>query len=237
MAYSIASERCKSHFQPSARSSCLLGTLKEAGQYLERRLSSQPTYAPGLEIRGTIATGLAYTTPETADTMRDDTASQASYTLIYPLYLALLAQRTDPALKASDMFSEKALPLFELTRRACVWQLVLEVLGSGLTRAESVKPAYAKALAANMASLEYPSLKLPQPIFIGIGEFDTDAPAHLQLELAKRACVAGTTAEAHLYAGTLHDAAVTASLRGAIRFADKVLAGEAITSVCEPEVE
>ena len=41
-------------------------------------LPLQPSYAPDLDIRGTMATGLAYTTSETADTMRDDTASQAS---------------------------------------------------------------------------------------------------------------------------------------------------------------
>ncbi len=135
------------------------------------------------------------------------------------------------------MFSDKALPLFEMTRRACVWQLALEVLGSGLTRAESVKPGYTTALAANMHLLEYQSLKLPTPLFVGIGELDVDAPARLQLELVKSACAAGTTVEAHLYAGVRHDAAVTVSLPAAIRFADKALAGDAITPVCMPEAE
>jgi hypothetical protein len=136
--------------------------------------------------------------------MRDETANQPSYTLIYPLYIGLMAQQTDPMPKASEMFSEKALPLFEMTRRACVWQLALEVISSGLTRAESVKPGYATALAANIHLMEYSSLKLPKPIFIGIGELDYDAPARLQLALAKNACAAGTTVEAHLYAGVPH---------------------------------
>ena len=222
---------------PAIGKKLLLAGYSQGGGAVFGAAALQPSYAPDLDISGTMATGLAYTTPETAATMRDNTASQVSYTLIYPLYLALVAQQADSALKASDMFDEKALPLFEMTRRACVWQLALEALGSGLTRAQSVKQGYAKALAANMALLEYPSLKLPQPIFIGIGELDNDAPARLQLELAKRACSAGTTVEAHLYAGTTHDAAVTASLRGAISFADKLLAGEAIAPVCMPEVE
>ena len=87
-----------------------------------------------------------------------------------------MAQQADPTLKASEMFSDKALPLFEMTRRACVWQLALEVLGSGLTRAESVKPGYTTALAANMHLLEYQSLKLPTPLFVGIGELDVVVP-------------------------------------------------------------
>jgi pimeloyl-ACP methyl ester carboxylesterase len=197
----------------------------------------QPAYAPELEVRGTIATGAGYITPDTAKTMRDDTANQAGYTLIYPLYIALLAQQADPSLKASDMFTDKALPLFEMTRRACVWQMVLEVLGSRLTRAESIKPGYATALEANIGLLEYPSLKLPQPVFMGVGELDTDAPSRLQLSLAKDACAAGTTVEAHLYAGMTHDAAVTMSLPDAIRFADKVLADETVKPVCTPEAE
>lgn len=197
----------------------------------------QPTYAPGLDIRGIIASGTSYTTPETVATMRKETANQASYTLIYPLYVALVMQQFDPALKESDMFSDKALPLFEATRHACLGQLVVDVLSSGLTRNESIKPGYAAALDKLVPLLDYPSLKLPKPVFMGIGELDSDAPARLQLELAKKACAAGTTVEAHLYAGATHDAAVAFSLPAALRFADKVMAGEAITPVCAPEDE
>jgi hypothetical protein len=124
-----------------------------------------PSYAPGLDVRGIIATGVPYVAPETVAIMRQNTADRASYTRMYPLYLGLMAQQFDPILKASDMFTDKALPLFELTRRACVWQLALEALASGLTRAESVKPGYAKALAPLLALREYPSLKLPQPVY------------------------------------------------------------------------
>jgi pimeloyl-ACP methyl ester carboxylesterase len=127
----------------------------------------QPSYAPDLDIQGVITTGLGYTTPETVATMRKETASQASYTLIYPLYIALVAQQFDPALKESDMFSDKALPLFEATRHACLGQLVIDVLSSGLTRNESLKPGYAAALDKIVPVLDYPSLKLPKPVFMG----------------------------------------------------------------------
>jgi hypothetical protein len=51
-----------------------------------------------------------------------------------------------------------------------------------LTRAESVKAGYYKGLAANMSLLEYPSLKLSPPLFIGMREEDVDTPTRLQLE-------------------------------------------------------
>lgn len=222
---------------PSLGAKILLAGYSQGGGAVFGAAALQPSYAPDISILGTIATGLAYTTSENAATMRVATADQASYTLIYPLYIALMAQQADPSLKEADMFSAKALPLFEMTRRSCVWQLALEVLISGLTRTESVKPAYAAALAANVKLLEYPSLKLSQPVFIGIGELDTDAPARLQLELAKRACIAGTTVEAHLYAGMTHDAAVTRSLPDALHFADKLMTGEAIAPTCTPKAE
>jgi pimeloyl-ACP methyl ester carboxylesterase len=197
----------------------------------------QPSYAADIDIRGVITTGISYTTPETVATMRDATANQASYTLIYPLCIALVAQQSDPALKEADMFSDKALPLFEATRHACIGQLVIDALSAGLTRNESLKPGYAAALDKILPWLEYPSVKLAKPVFMGIGEMDSDAPARLQLALAKNACAAGTIVEAHLYAGGTHDAAVALSLPAAIRFADKVLAGEAIAPVCAPEDE
>ncbi len=197
----------------------------------------QPSYAPGLDIRGIVTTGVPYVTSETVATMRQGTANQASYTLMYPLFIGLMAQQSDPTLKAADMFTAKALPLFELTRRACVWQLALEALGSGLTRAESLKEGYAKALAANISRLQYPSLKLSQPVFIGIGEEDLDAPTRLQLDLTKKACAEGTTVEAHLYAGLTHYQALTRSLPDAVRFAQSVLAGKTIKPVCAPEAE
>jgi acetyl esterase/lipase len=197
----------------------------------------QASYAPGLDIRGIVASGVPYITPEPATTMRQDTANQVSYTLMYPLYIGLMAQQSNPTLKASDMFTEKALPLFELTRRACTWQLALEVLGSGLTRAESVKEGYARALMANMFLLETPSPKLSEPVFIGIGEDDTDAPTRLQLELVKRACAEGTIVEAHLYAGLTHYQTLTRSVPGAISFAERVLSGKTIKPACAPEAE
>ncbi|HEY3681339.1 MAG TPA: lipase family protein [Bradyrhizobium sp.] len=123
----------------------------------------QPAYAPDLDIRGVITTGMSYTTPETVATMRKETANQPSYTLIYPLYIALVAQQFDPALKETDMFSDKALPLFEATRHACLGQLVIDVLSFGLTRNEGLKPGYATALDKIVPLLDYPHSKCQNP--------------------------------------------------------------------------
>jgi hypothetical protein len=75
-------------------------------------------------------------------------------------------------------------------------------------------------------------LKLKAPLFIGIGASDGLAP--LELSLAKDACAAGTTVEAHLYADREHNGTVNSSLEDSIPFVKKVLAGKTIASVCSP---
>jgi hypothetical protein len=197
----------------------------------------QPSYAPELDIRGTIAMGMPYLMPQTIVGMRSATANQAGLTLIYPLYVGRLMQQMNPALRDTDLFTDKALPLFRQTLRGCVWRLALEVLVSRLTRNESVKPGYQKALEDIAPMFAYSSLRAPHPLFLAIGELDQDTPTRLQLEFAKDACAAGTTVEAHLYAGMTHDTNVARALDDGLRFADRAMKKAPITSACTPEAE
>ncbi len=57
----------------------------------------------------------------------------------------------------------------------------------------------------------------------------------LELALAKDAYAAGTTVNAHLYAGREHNGTVNASLADSIPFVKRVLAGETIVPVCSPK--
>jgi hypothetical protein len=163
---------------PDDRQESVARRLLARGRRCFRRGDASADLRAGLDIEGIITTGMSYTTPETVATMRKEAANQASYTLIYPLYIALVAQQFDPALKESDMFSDKALPLFEATRHACLGQLVIDVLSSGLTRNESLKPGYAAALDKIVPLLDYPTLKLSQPVFMGIGELNHRRPGY-----------------------------------------------------------
>ncbi len=222
-------------FPGVGRKVLLVGYSQGAGAVFEAA-AVQRSYAAELDIRGTIATGIPFSAEETAAARRAIGGLTAS-NLVYPLLIGLVAQQVDPSLRAADMFAEPALGLFELNRRGCVWQLVLEVLAARVTRGEGVRPGYAKALDAIAPLLAYSSMRLPQPLFVGIGAEDRDAPARLQLALVKQSCEAGTTVEAHLYAGMSHFAAVNRSVADAIRFADRVLGGEAVSPVCDPTAE
>ncbi len=194
-------------------------------------------YAPELGIRGTVATGVPYITsallkqPSRGDPNRPDP------TIAYTLYLGLFAQQTNPALGEADLFSPKALPVFELARTTCIGPLESDVTSAGLTRSNVYAQGFRAAFEANLPALEYTTLKLAQPIFIGTGQEDHDVAPSSQLALVKDACAAGTVVEAHLYAGLSHSPTVNASLKDSLPFVRKVLAGEPIAPVCEPSPE
>ncbi|MFL5256167.1 MAG: alpha/beta hydrolase, partial [Rhodopila sp.] len=93
---------------------------------------------------------------------------------------------------------------------------------------------FSEGFARVLPALQYTTLALKQPVFIGTGAEDRDVRPASQTQLAKDACAAGTTVEAHLYAGLSHSGAVNVSLKDSLPFVRKVMSGETITPVCEP---
>jgi pimeloyl-ACP methyl ester carboxylesterase len=198
------------------------------------------TYAPELNIRATVATGVIYNaSPATLaslapfDTSYHRDRNRIDPTLAYQFYSVLSAQQIDPSLKASDVLTDFALPLLEQARVSCLASLEDDARLAGLTEANTVKPgADARLKVWWDEYLKYPTLKLPSPVFIGIGADDGLAP--LELALAKDACAAGSHVEAHLYKGLEHNGTLNASLADSLPFVKRMLAGEPPRNVCEP---
>ena len=70
--------------------------------------SEAATYAPELDIRGTVATGTPYFTMDTAPAVRDPEA--VSGVLAYSMYIMYLAEQADPLFKIADYASRPARP-------------------------------------------------------------------------------------------------------------------------------
>ncbi len=199
-----------------------------------------PGYAPDLDIRGSVATGIPYLTPDIlrAPPPRSPEPERPDRTVAYELYIGLMAQQSHPSLRARDLFAARAVPVSELARTACLPSLFGDVLSAGLNWENAFNtPGYLAAFASVLPAMEYPTLKLRQPIFIGTGEQDHDVRPARQLALVKNACAAGSVVEAHLYAGLNHSETVNASLKDSLPFVRKVLAGEPVAPVCEPKAE
>jgi pimeloyl-ACP methyl ester carboxylesterase len=196
-----------------------------------------PAYAPDLNIRGTVATGVPYLAAKTLSKPPTKDPNKVDPTLAYILYIGLTLQQTDSSLNASDMFSAQALPVFELARTTCIAAFESSVASASLTRATTALPGFRKAAAAALPAFTYPILKLAQPIFVGTGAEDKDVAPEDQLSLVKDACDAGTVVEAHVYSGLNHGETVNASLKDSLPFVKKVMAGETIVPVCSPQAE
>lgn len=207
------------------------------------------TYAPELGVKGSIGTGVIYQRPSNQPALPGTTLpsdpNAVDPALGYSILGFLVAQQFDPSLQVSDVFSEKVEPLIQLARGGCLVDVMNGVVTAGLTRAEAFKPTPSVRYQAFLAGANeraqrysvYPTLKLSKPILIGTGASDRTPAAVNQLALMRDACAAGSVVEGHLFAGLGHSEAVPASLKHAIAFAKKVIAGQAITPVCEPVLE
>ncbi len=194
-----------------------------------------PIYAPELNIRGSVATGVPYID---GTTVRPPTPSnEADPTVAYSFYLAIMAQQRDASRTVDQFVTERARPLLEEARTTCVRKLFRDVGSAGLNRANALMPGFLAAFRSILPNMQYSTLRLPQPLFVGTGAQDHDVPPATQLSLVRNACAAGSVVEAHLYAGLDHSATVNASLKDSIPFVRKAMAGETITSVCEPAAE
>ena len=202
-----------------------------------------PQYAPKLNIKGTVATGVIY---------RDRNANKQEIirsnphevvtAIALPMYSFIAAQSYNPKLKTEDVFTEKALPFVERARNTCIITLQRDVTSAGLTFANVLKEkpneTYTKTIEEMQEKFGYfPTLKINHPVFIATGANDKTPDVRGQLKLMKDSCQAGTIIEGHIYAGYGHSDAVPISMKDAVPFAKKVLADQKIKPICQPILE
>lgn len=194
-----------------------------------------PTYAPDLGLKGSVGTGVIYTVGSRNVGEQDPNKVDAS--LAYGFYTLLAAQQYDPSIDPRDFYTDKALPLFEQARTTCLASLTADVIGTGLTPANTRKANSGEKLKPWLAQVSYPTLKLAQPIFIGTGAEDKTPAAATQVALMKDACATGSVVEGHLYKGLGHSETVNASLKDSLPFARKVFNDQPVTPICNPSVQ
>ena len=192
-----------------------------------------PTYAPDVNLLGTVATGMpnltlrGFAAPPTTDPNVVDPP------LAYTYYLILMAQQLQPQLDAAQVFTPLALPIFEQARTSCVAALEADVTLLGLTDATTLVPGgVARALTPIAQTITYPTLKFETPLFTGTGGKDIDVPTAGQLALIADTCAAGSVVEQHFYPDQDHNSTLNTSLADSIPFVRKVLSGERVYSTC-----
>lgn len=192
-----------------------------------------PVYAPDVHVLATVASGTPNLMRQNAPSYPPD---RVNPTLAYLMYVTRTAQAFDPSLQASDVFTERALPVFMKSDALCIGPMEKAVVDAGLTSANTVIPAgLGRVTGLVIKTVVYPTLKLEQPLFMATGEKDLDVSAEQQIALARAACKAGTRLVQHVYPGLDHSGTVNASLVDSVPFVRHVLAGEPFETTCEPQ--
>ncbi|GGZ35339.1 alpha/beta hydrolase [Asticcacaulis endophyticus] len=212
----------------------------QGGQAAVAAAAYAPTYAPELDIRGTVATGTPYKFSQSLQVVGQvsgkvdpKAAKAADPTIYYMFYGLLMAQQTQPDLKVADIVTPEALPLFEQAKSVCNTRLEADIRGAMLTRDMTFKTeAYNAAMTPVLAKLEYPGLKFKSPLFLGIGGKDAEVPSSAQLALAKDACAEGSVVVTKLYPELSHSGAVNGSLPDSLPFVKSAFEGKPIAPQC-----
>lgn len=192
-----------------------------------------PSYAPELDIRGTVATGTPYFSQEAraalrAKRSRDTVDGKLGYTFL----LLSTAEQTDSSFSIADYVADAALPVVIEVSRSCFRQIARQIIDAKLTYTLSFKKDPAPILSKAAELMGYPTLSIKTPMFLGTGGRDADVPPEVQLHLGADACANGTRVEQHVYPELDHSGAVNASTVDSVVFVRKTFTGEETSGNC-----
>ncbi|MFH7812117.1 MULTISPECIES: lipase family protein [Acetobacter] len=197
-----------------------------------------PAYAPALHVRGVVATGIPYMSPEVIKVVLhakpQNSASGIDPVVAYALLIGASEAGLNPAFKPEQAFTPRAMPTFHAASEICARPLMARIKTEELTRANAFEPTLLQAMAPAFKGMLFPTLRLDVPLFVGIGMTDRDVAPQGQLMLVKDACKAGTVVQAHLYKGQDHSQAVLASMADSAAFTTAVMNGQPVQAVCSP---
>ncbi|GBR00148.1 alpha/beta fold hydrolase [Asaia lannensis] len=191
------------------------------------------SYAPSLQIKGTIALGAPYFDGDSGHILtQSHGARRFAPGVVYGLLLGASLGKADPSFDPSSAFKPRALPLYRKASELCRGDFFGAVEHAGLTPDNTFQPDAENALAPALQWARYPSLKLSSPVMLGIASNDTQVPPAQQEKLKQALCSAGTVVSVHHYR-VEHSPLLNAAESEAQAFADRSLQGDAISSDCQ----
>ena len=191
------------------------------------------TYAPELDLRAVIATGVPYFSPEAVAALRRARPRDVvDPKLGYNFLVLSLLDYIDPTFDSAALIRTDALPVVRSVATVCNRDMRRTIEQLQLTHDEVFKAAVSEQIAQAYQHMGFPTLALPIPLFVGTGSADADTPPRMQAQFAKAACAAGTAVSARVYAGFDHLTALNRSLEDSTSFAAAAFSGAPIESNC-----
>ena len=192
-----------------------------------------PSYAPELDIRGIVATGPPYFSAEALIALdkvrpRDVVDPKLGYNFLAMTMLEMI----DPTFKVNDFVSEEGLPTAKAVDNTCYAQLKERINREQLTYNKAFSSTPTERLKIAFEKMEYTTLSLPMPVFVGTGGKDKDAPVRMQQALVRDACRAGSRIQAQFYVTGTHGSIVNGSTEDSSKFVSAAFAGQPIAGNC-----
>lgn len=174
-------------------------------------------YAPDVKVLGTVATGTPYLGAAASDVSTG--LDRVSPQLAYLMYATVTARLVQPDFDPASVFLPAAMADVQASAGTCVGPMFNRLIAEKRTERNTLQPDGSKRLLGLLAPVTgYATLKLAQPVFMGIGGKDVDVPTAMQQSLVRDACKAGSLIQAHVYADKDHSGTVNASLKDSLPF-------------------
>lgn len=189
------------------------------------------SYAPGLHVVASIATGVAPSFPADASSPPAWRLSEhvpPRFTMLRLLGGAI----PDAGPPASRLVTDKGAALLSSASRQCIDALRGEEQAQGITNANAFTLPAAALQALLTPSTEMTPVQLPMPVFLGTGLADRTVPPAHQHRAATALCAAGTSLVWRGYAGITHNGIVNAAFEDERVFVRQALAGLPVAGNC-----
>lgn len=193
-----------------------------------------PSYAPELDLRAVVATGVPFFTPDALIAVQEARPNDVVDPMLGYNFLALsLLAQIDPDFKIEAYVSDEALPIARGISNICNRDMRGKIQESGLTYNKTFTTSPSEQLKQAFALMQFPSLDISVPLFVGTGSIDRDTPPRMQAGFIKKACAAGSIIEAHLYDDFDHLTVLNHSQADSKLFVAKVFSGEQVSGNCD----
>ena len=193
-----------------------------------------PQYAPELNLLGVVATGVPFFSPKILELIQKNRPQDKVDPMLgYNFLMLTLVEELIPDFSLTDYVFDSIYPTVRSVSTVCNEDMRGVITEKGLTFNKIFKKSPLEPLKVAIAQMNFPTLKIDTPIFIGTGALDRDTPPKMQAIFAKKACAAGTNIQAHLYPGFEHRSVLNHSTVDSIPFVKTVMSGGKVEGNCQ----
>jgi pimeloyl-ACP methyl ester carboxylesterase len=198
-----------------------------------------PVYAPELNLRGTVATGIVAHTRALNGARQEpvpslyasaDDPANAAYEILY--FLGTVRSMDPQGIAPEDYVSDAAWPILQKAQTACMGELRTFSAQLRLPVAQLYKQPINTLEARADALADFPDVRIATPVFTATGLADADSQPVNQYNFISAMCAARDRVEWRYYPHTNHGGSVMRSRENSVSFVRDALAGRPTPNLC-----